>query len=140
LTILLDTHVWIWWLTGDTRLSASEHAAINALAEQGAPSISAISMWETQMLHAKGRLTLEMPFESWLLQATAPGVSTLIPIDPAVILEVDRLAQTFHGDPADRIIVATARAFDLQLVTHDDRIRRSRLARIWKPKHRRPSR
>jgi PIN domain nuclease of toxin-antitoxin system len=84
------------------------------------------------MLHAHGRLALDLPFETWILQATGPGVTEVLPIDVPVILDVDRLPASFHGDPADRIIVATARARAIPVATHDKRIRRSRLIEIWK--------
>lgn len=90
------------------------------------------------MLHARGRLLLQAPFEVWLLEATAPGVVDVLPIETAVVLELNRLPANFHGDPADRIIVATARALDLPLATHDRRIRRSRLIKLWKAPHRGP--
>ena len=130
--MLLDTHVWIWWLTGNGDLSTSERRGLDASAEVESPSISAISLWEAQMLNSRRRLTLQIPFESWLLQATLPEVIRVIPIDATVILELDRMP-AMHGDPADRIVVATARAFDLPLATHDRRIRKSRLVRLWKP-------
>jgi len=85
------------------------------------------------MLHSRGRLALEIPFASWLVRATSPGFARVLPLDAAVILELDRLPQSFHSDPADRIIVATARALDLPLATNDGRIRKSHLVRIWKP-------
>ncbi len=88
------------------------------------------------MLHARGRLVLQAPFEAWLLEATAPGVVHVLPLDAAVILELNRLPGSFHGDPADRIIVATARALVMPLATHDCRIRRSRLIKLWKVQHR----
>lgn len=131
--ILLDTHVWIWWVTGQADLSTSERAALDGSAEKDPPFISAISLWEAQMLHARRRLQLEMPFEPWLIEASGAGVVQVLPLDVSVILAVDRLPRTFHGDPADRIIVASARAHNLALATHDRRIRRSRLARPWKP-------
>ena len=92
-----------------------------------------MSLWEAQMLHERGRLVLDAPFETWLLEATAPGVVEILPLDIAVILEVNRLPLSFHGDPADRVIVATARAFGVALATHDRKIRRSRLVQLWKP-------
>lgn len=84
------------------------------------------------MLHSRGRLSLQLPFESWLLQATLPDVARVLPLDAAVILALDRLPAGFYGDPADRIIVATARSLDLPLATHDKRIRKSHLVTIWK--------
>jgi len=130
--MLLDTHVWIWWLTGAGDLSAGERQGLNASAEIEPPRISAISLWEAQMLHSRRRFALDVPFEPWLLQATSPDVVRVLPIDTPVILELDRMPP-MHGDPADRLVVATARAHDLPLATHDRRIRKSRLVRLWKP-------
>jgi PIN domain nuclease of toxin-antitoxin system len=131
--VLLDTHVWIWWVTGQDDLSSDERLALGELAERGRTAISAITLWEAQMLHSKGRLKLDLPFGTWILQAAAPAVVQLYPLDTAVILAINELPTSFHGDPADRVIVATARAHELRLATHDGRIRRSRLARLWKP-------
>ena len=131
--MLLDTHIWIWWLTGRGDLSRAEHNALDAEAGLHPPRISAMTLWETQMLHEHGRLLLDAPFESWLLEATAPGIVEILPLDIAVILELNRLPPSFHGDPADRVIVATARAFGIALATHDRKIRRSRLVPLWKP-------
>jgi PIN domain nuclease of toxin-antitoxin system len=130
--VLLDTHVWIWWLTGQNALAAGDRDALDALAERELPAISAISLWEAQMLHARERLRLHVPFEPWLLQASAPDVVGILPLDVSVVLALDRLPTGFHGDPADRIIVATARAHDLPLATRDRNIRKSRLVRLWK--------
>lgn len=68
----------------------------------------------------------------WLTTAAAAESVTLLPMDVAVILALDRLPAGFYGDPADRIIVATARAHGLPLVTRDTNIRRSRTVKIWK--------
>ncbi len=85
------------------------------------------------MLHAKGRIELPLPFPGWLGRATAPDMLTVLPLDSEAVIAVDGLSATFHGDPADRMVVATARAYDLPLATHDVAIRRSRLVKIWKP-------
>lgn len=129
---LLDTHVWLWWLLGQPELAAAERDGLDALAAAGTPPLLAsISLWEAQMLAAKGRLALDLPLDRWLPAAAAPEAVTLLPMDVAVILALDRLPETFQGDPADRIIVATARAYGLPLATRDKNIRRSRLAKIW---------
>ena len=130
---LLDTHMWVWWLTGDLALTARERAALDAGAAVGSLFLSAISLWEAQMLHAKGRLELPLAFPNWLQRATAPPVVIVLPLDIPVIAALDNLPDRFHGDPADRLIVATARAHQLPLATHDARIRRSRTVRLWKP-------
>ncbi len=73
--MLLDTHIWIWWLIGGGKLSLAERKAINAAAQRDPPKISAISLWEAQMLHSRGRLALQVPFASWLVRATLPEVA-----------------------------------------------------------------
>lgn len=131
---LLDTHVWLWWLLGQPQLPASEREALDALAAAGQPpALSAISLWEAQMLAAKGRLELDGPLTHWLPTAAAPETVALLPMDVGVILALESLPPGFHGDPADRIIVATARAHGLALATRDAGIRRSRSVKIWKP-------
>lgn len=131
--LLLDTHVWLWWLLGQPDLATRERNALDALAAAGTPpALSVISLWEAQMLAAKGRLRIDVPLTHWLPTAAAAEVVTLLPMDVAVILALDRLPAGFHGDPADRIIVASARAHDLPLATQDGNIRRSRVAKLWK--------
>lgn len=131
--LLLDTHVWLWWLLGQPELAARERDALDALAAAGTPpGLSAISLWEAQMLVAKGRLELSMPLARWLAVASAPETVTLLPLDVEVVLALDNLPASFHGDPADRIIVATARTHGLPLATRDGNIRRSRTAILWK--------
>lgn len=130
---LLDTHIWVWWLTADSGLTARERAALDSAAVTGDLYLSAISLWEAQMLHAKGRLELPLAFPHWLRRAAAPPMVTVLSLDIAVISALDNLPASFHGDPADRLIVATARTHQLPLATHDVRIRRSRTARLWKP-------
>jgi len=129
--MLLDTHVWIWWLSGGGNLSAAEYEALELSAETETPKVSAISLWEVQMLYSLRRVSFHLPFESWAIEATAPEVVRVIPIDTAVVLELNRMP-LMHGDPADRLIVATSRAHDLPLATHDRRIRNSGLVRLWK--------
>lgn len=130
--VLLDTHVWVWWLTPRSPLSQRERSALDVLAERGELNLSAISLWEAQMLHAKGRLDIPLAFPDWLEQAADERMLTVLPLDTAVILALDSLPRSFHGDPADRLIVATARARRLPLATHDAAIRRSRSVALWK--------
>ena len=86
------------------------------------------------MLHVKERLTLPLPFGEWLRRAQDPRVLTIAPVDVGVVLALDQLPAAFHGDPADRLIVATAHANAWPLATHDAAIRRSRIVKLWKPK------
>ena len=130
---LLDTHIWIWWLLGSDRLSARERQALDQLARDGNAYLSAMSLWEAQMLHSKGRLTLDRSFSLWLEQAALPEIVKLLPLDVDVVIALDQLPPDFHGDPADRLIAATARVHDLVLATHDRAIRSSGVVPIWTP-------
>lgn len=134
MSVLLDTHVWLWWLTAASPLPERERSALDAAAARREIFVSAISLWEAQMLHAKGRLELPMAFADWLEAAADERMLTIVPLDVAVIVALDSLPHGFHGDPADRLIVATARARRLALATHDAAIRRSRAASLWDPR------
>ena len=132
MNVLIDTHVWIWWLTGQPDLPAAERAALDLRVVTAPPLLSAISLWEAQMLHSKGRLQLRMPFARWLVDASLPDVVELVPLAPEVILRLDSLPSRFHGDPADRVIVASALSRGVPLHTHDRKIRRSKITPIGK--------
>lgn len=131
--VLLDTHIWIWWLLPQSPLPPRERAALDEIATGRGIALPAICQWEAQMLHVKGRIDLPLPFPAWLRRATAPDMLQVLPLDAEAVIAVHGLPATFHGDPADRMVVATARVYDLPLATHDESIRRSRLAKIWKP-------
>lgn len=130
---LLDTHIWIWWLLGSDRLSERERQALDQLARDVNAYLSAMSLWQAQMLHSKGRLSLDRSFSLWLEQAASPEIVKLLPLDVDVVIAVDRLPPEFHGDPADRLIAATARVHDLVLATHDRAIHSSGVVPIWTP-------
>jgi PIN domain nuclease of toxin-antitoxin system len=133
LSAVLDTHVWIWWLVGQSALSDGERESLDALAASEPLVLPAVCLWEAQMLNAKRRLDLDRPFDRWLREASQPAVVRIAPLDVEVVLAVDALPKSFHGDRADRLIVGTARALDLPLATHDKAIRRSRLVKLWRP-------
>ena len=120
--LLLDTHVWLWLVNGDPVLGADALAAIERAAAAGSVLIAAISVWEVAMLKAKGRIVLAKPCAQWVREAlSAPGLS-LTPLTPEIAVESCQLPGSFHDDPADRLIVATARVADATLVTKDERI------------------
>jgi PIN domain nuclease of toxin-antitoxin system len=109
LSLLLDTHVLVWWLTPSSPLTRTARSALDAAAERGALRLSAISMWEAQVPHSKGRLQLPLPFPEWLVRATDQRAVSILPLDCDVAIAVHGLPASFHGDPADRLIVATGR-------------------------------
>jgi PIN domain nuclease of toxin-antitoxin system len=118
--ILLDTHIWIWWLCGqERRLSAREIERLEHHAERGELAVSAISLWEVYMLERKKRVAFTIPLDQWLRHATDGGVTRVLPIDVSVISALATLPSSFHGDPADRLIAATSIAYGISLVSHD---------------------
>ncbi len=76
---LLDTHIWVWWLTGNPALTTRERTALDTAATAGELFLAAISLWEAQMLHARKRFALPLPFADWLPRAAAPAVVTVLP-------------------------------------------------------------
>jgi len=121
--LLLDTHVWLWFALGDAeRLATPVRKRIVAATHGGTLVVSAISVWEIGMLEAKGRIVLGMPCEKWVTTAlTLPGLR-LIGLEPEIAIASSRLPGEIHGDPADRILAATARARDAVLATADERL------------------
>lgn len=119
---LLDTHVLIWWLTDRARLSPAQQEVV-ASAGPGSPLlVSGVSLWEVATLHGLGRIRLAVPLRDWLEAAVAPPLVRLQSISPAIAAELAGLPDTFHRDPADRILVATARVLGATLLTQDRRI------------------
>lgn len=120
---LLDTHAWVWWVTEDRRLSKPARLAIDKGQRTESLALSLISIWEVAKKVEKGQFVLDRPLDDWLDQATArPGLQ-LAELTRPVLAESCRLPPPFHGDPADQIIVATARDRDAVIVTKDQQIR-----------------
>lgn len=121
--LLLDTHVWIWLMNGDEEnLSVEVRTAIDHAAGHAGIRVSIISVWELGMLEVRGRIRLAQRCLDWVHKAlSAPGVS-LAPLTPEIAIDSSRLPGKFHGDPADRILVATSRMLGAMFVTHDSRI------------------
>ena len=116
--ILLDTHVLIWSTDDDPRLGRAARAMV---ADSGRSfGYSAITAWELAMLAAKNKVQLPMAPDRLLAQVRAIGVMEIAVVG-AIGLDAGNL-QDIHGDPADRIIVATARVQDCALLTADEKI------------------
>ncbi|MCY3793360.1 MAG: type II toxin-antitoxin system VapC family toxin [Gammaproteobacteria bacterium] len=119
---LLDTHVLIWWLNDLTRLSPQQREVVEAASPDAPMHVSDISLWEVAMLQSLGRIRLALPLREWLDGAVAPPLVRRHGISPAIAAEVAALPDSFHRDPADRILVATARVLGATLLTSDRRI------------------
>ncbi len=121
-SLLLDTHVWVWLINGEEKINKKSLNQITQAAQQHALFLSAISLWEMSMLVASERIILDIPVLDWISRSLeAPGIN-LMPLTPKISVESCYLPGAFHGDPADRIIVATARVEELTLVTSDTKI------------------
>lgn len=119
--ILLDTHVWVWWVQGDPRLSKSALDFLDRQPESGT-GVHVISCWEVAMLHSRKRLALPCALDDWLDQALKyPGVC-FISLTRSAAVDACRLPGAFHGDPADCMLVAAANESDHSLVTADRKI------------------
>ena len=119
---LLDTHVLIWWLNDLARLSPQQREVVEAASPDAPLHVSDISLWEVAMLQGLGRIRLALPLREWLDRAVAPPLVRRHGISPAIAAEVAALPDSFHRDPADRILVATARVLGATLLTSDRRI------------------
>jgi len=119
---LLDTHVLLFWLAGSPLLTEQQRGVIECADADNALLLSDISLWEIATLHQLGRITLDRPLRDWLDAATAPPLVEMVGITPAIAAEVSALPSRVHRDPADRIIIATARVLGCTLLTLDRRI------------------
>jgi PIN domain nuclease of toxin-antitoxin system len=127
--IVLDTHAWIWWAAEPSKLSARARAAAETADELG---VSAISPWEVATLIAKKRLELDRDVLAWIRQALALPRVSLLPLTPEIAVASTRLPAEFPGDPADRILVSTARQHGVPLVSKDARFRSlSDVKTVW---------
>ena len=121
--VLLDTHILVQWVSSPEQLSPAQRHALDAAGGSSPVMVSDISLWEIATLVSLGRLALDRPLREWLERAAAPPLVRRLGISPAVAAAVADLPDTFHRDPADRIIVATARVMGAALLTNDARIR-----------------
>jgi PIN domain nuclease of toxin-antitoxin system len=126
---LLDTHVLLWWFAQPKRLSAAQRRVLTRIDNRHSVAVSDVTLWETALLVEAGRVRLKLSIADWLAWATAAPRVTLCPVTPAVAEAVVALGPTRGWDPADRIIVGTARVLGLPLLTSDERIVESGLVR-----------
>lgn len=117
--IVIDTHAWIWWASDPSRLGRRARAAIESADRVGVPSVCC---FEVAAAASRGRISLDRDPLEWLEQALALPRAELLPLTPRIAVRATRLG-AFHGDPADRLIVATAITESATLVTKDRHIR-----------------
>ncbi len=121
--IVLDTHILLWWLNDSPALAEDHRSAIeDALSGNREVLVSSISTREIALLVQQGRVVLSMDLASWLDEVQAIDGVRFVAVDNDIALQSTQLPGDFHKDPADRIIVATARRFATRLVTADQKI------------------
>jgi PIN domain nuclease of toxin-antitoxin system len=120
--LLLDTHVWIWFMLANSELAVGGRTAINRAAASGQLRIAAISVWEAALLASRGRIAVGRPLAQWIGEAVSPPGLSIEPLLPQIAVEAYSLPEAFHRDTADRLIVATARVANATLMTRDRRI------------------
>ena len=118
--ILLDTHALVWMDAASKQLGSNARQIIDAALADDVLAVSALSFWEIGMLETKGRLSLQMDLIQWRAELLQGGLNEL-PFNGQVAISAAQL-KGFHGDPADRLIVATAQVADARLITADKAI------------------
>lgn len=116
--LLLDTHTWVWLVTGESKLAKTEFVALVENGENVHLHLSAISLWEISMLVSKERLRLSMNTIDWLKTYLKKSNTQVTAINPDIAVKSTEL-KGFHGDPADRLILASAMHLEAKIVTHD---------------------
>ena len=120
--ILLDTHAWVWWLSQPDQLSKAAHEEIERSLASASVCVSCFSAWELALLVQRGRLELSIDLAQWIAETERiPGV-IFHPVNNPIALQSVNLPGTFHPDPADRILVATARHLGATMITGDAKI------------------
>ncbi len=119
--ILLDTHIWYRWVDQQVKLTPRQmhHLQVN---ESTGLGVSVISCWEIAKLVSLGRLKLGRPLPDWIVMALAFRGIQLLALTPEIAIEANQLPGTFHRDPADQLLVATARVMGISLLTADAQI------------------
>jgi len=131
--IVLDTHAWVWWLNDPQVLPNRARQAVREAAADRAVYVSAISTWEVALLAGRNRIRFTMVAQDWVMRSEALPFLHFVPVDNAIAIRAVRLAEPFHKDPADRIIVATAMMMGAPIVSSDSRILQyPHVQAIWK--------
>lgn len=121
--IVLDTHVWIWWVSSPACLSETAKRTIDEAVTEKNIFISSISAWEVAILVSRGRLELTMSAADWVAASESLAFFNFVPVNNSIAVKSAQLPGALHNDPADRIIIATAVSLGAVLVTKDEKIR-----------------
>lgn len=120
--ILLDTQVLIWYSQADEQLGQAARQRVYEATAVSAAAVSPMSFWEVAMLVEKGRISLNMTPDAWTTNVLSSGKIVVADLTPEIAAGAGQLRGGIHGDPADRIIIATARAYQYAVLTTDRKI------------------
>ena len=121
--LLLDTHVLIWTVEGETgRIGRRTRALISKAESQDGVRVSPATLFEVSALHTAGRLRLDRALDEWISGAFADGRIRIAELTPSVAIAAGRIPREALPDPLDRMLVETARRADATFVTADARI------------------
>ncbi|MGE0387501.1 MAG: type II toxin-antitoxin system VapC family toxin [Gammaproteobacteria bacterium] len=126
--ILLDTHVFLWWVEGDRELPRRARAAI--VEPDNECFLSIASAWELTIKAALGKLRLAVPVRRYVADHLAANAFSLLPVDLAHLGRLEGLP-AHHGDPFDRLLVAQALEEELTVVTADPVFRKYGVRKLW---------
>ena len=130
--IVIETHVLVWWLTRAPGLSRKAERTLAAHGDPGQIVVSAISLLEITTAVRRGRLQLSMPLDQWLAGMNSLPEIRVESVSAEIAVRAGSLAEPMHGDPADRLIVATASTLGVPLVTGDKKLQAYRgVKTIW---------
>ena len=122
--LLLDTHAWLWTMSNEPALKPAIRSLVEAAQVERRLFVPAFAFWEVAQKEYAGKLTIQNGLDDLIRRTLTPGKFLLADVTASILVAAYRLPGEFHGDPADRIIVATAREGAYTLLTHDDRILR----------------
>lgn len=125
--IVLDTHVLLWWVSHDKALGGAARRRLDREAAKQSLVVSAISLWEIATLVRRGRLVLGQPVDRWMADLALEPLLKVQAVDTPIAVEAGALTDALHGDPGDRLVIATARVLGASLATEDARLRDSGL-------------
>ena len=130
--ILLDTHVWVWFVSNPEELSDKAKDAIETAMKKKAVYISSISVWEVALLVVRKRLKLTMQVNEWVHKSEQLPFMKFLPVTNSVALRSVFLPMPLHSDPADRIIIATAMSLGVPVVSKDVKIQNyQHITTVW---------
>jgi PIN domain nuclease of toxin-antitoxin system len=129
---VLDTHALLWWLGDTGKLGSAARRALRRVTADQPAVVSCISLFEITTAVRRGRLELSLPVQDWLAEAAALPEVRFEPVTPAIAMLAGRIGDELHGDPGDRLIVATALQMALPLVSADAKLQAIRgLKTVW---------